>query len=279
MSTGTRTADVVEAFALRPLGDGRFEASNARSAHGVVFGGQLLGQALLAADACFDAKRVRTLHAAFTRGARPDADLAIEVAPVNDGRTFGAATVTIRQGDRVCLQAQALLDVDEPDCIRHAAPAPEAAAPAVDPEAPEEWLVEIVGDVDINDPDLVGPAELEAWTRFAGAPADRSPALDQALLAFATDGFLIGTAMRPHAGVGQAQAHRTLSTGVISHTITFHEPVDGGGWNLLSHRVPYAGGGRSYGTADVFDPDGHLVASFIQDAMIRPKDPASKGAL
>ena len=50
------------------------------------------------------------------------------------------------------------------------------------------------------------------------------PPSTRPLLAFSTDGFLIGTAMRPHAGVGQAQAHKTLSTGVLSHTLTFHEP-------------------------------------------------------
>ena len=77
------------------------------------------------------------------------------------------------------------------------------------------------------------------WTRFAGAPDD--PTIDQALLAFATDGFLIGTAMRPHAGVGQAQAHVTVTTGVVSHTLTFHEPFAAREWLLLSHHSPYAG--------------------------------------
>ena len=59
-----------------------------------------------------------------------------------------------------------------------------------------------------DDPDAVGPAELDVWTRFVGAPDD--PVIDQALLAFATDGFLIGTAMRPHAGrrPGPGPRHR-----------------------------------------------------------------------
>ena len=105
------------------------------------------------------------------------------------------------------------------------------------------------------------------WTRFVGAPAD--VVTSQALLAYATDGFLIGTAMRPHVGVGQSQAHVTLSTGVVSHTLTFHEPFSAGEWMLMSQRSPYAGRGRSYGSADVFSRDGALVASFVQDSMIR----------
>jgi len=80
----------------------------------------------------------------------------------------------------------------------------------------------IVGGGGRQDPRLVGPPELDVWVRFVGAPDD--PGTDQALVAYSTDGFLIGTAMRPHKGVGQAQAHITLSTGVLSHTLTYHEP-------------------------------------------------------
>jgi acyl-CoA thioesterase II len=88
-------------------------------------------------------------------------------------------------------------------------------------------------------------------------------------LAYATDGFLIGTAMRPHEGVGYALAHVTISTSVLSHTLTFHEPIDPGRWHLLAHESPYAGHGRTYGRANIFDVDGRVVASFVQDNMIR----------
>jgi acyl-CoA thioesterase II len=124
-----------------------------------------------------------------------------------------------------------------------------------------------VDDVDINDPALIGPPELDVWSRFPDAPAD--PVTNQALLAYATDGFLIATAMRPHEGVGQALAHTAISTTVLSHTLTFHEPVDASAWLLLAHESPYAGRGRSYGRANVFTEDGALVASYVQENMIR----------
>src|SRR3546814_7754746 len=72
------------------------------------------------------------------------------------------------------------------------------------------------------------------------------PGVNQGLLAFATEGMLIATAMRPHEGVAQSLAHRTIATSVISHTITFHEPCPPGDWFLLSLESPFAGGGRSY---------------------------------
>ena len=141
------------------------------------------------------------------------------------------------------------------------------APPAPAGDGSHDWTVQVMGGVDLNDPDAVGPPELDVWTCFPGAPDVE--ASNQALLAFATDGFLIGTAMRPHAGVGQAQAHKTISTGVLSHTLTFHEPFAAAQWLLLAHRSAYAGHGRSYGRADVFRSDGQLVASFVQDSMIR----------
>jgi acyl-CoA thioesterase II len=172
-----------------------------------------------------------------------------------------------------------LLTADEPDLMRHADAPPAAVDPPPDGAGSTEsdgsggddWQVHIAGDVDIADPDAVGPPDLDVWTRFAGAPDD-DPGLDQALLAFATDGFLIATAMRPHEGVGQAQAHVTLSTGVVGHTLTFHEPAPAGEWLLLAQHSPYAGRGRVYGRGDVFRTDGSLVASFVQDAIVRRMD-------
>jgi acyl-CoA thioesterase II len=268
------TAAILGALKLEPAGPNRYLGGHAEMGHGVVFGGQLLGQSLVAAATGHDGKLPKTVHTLFARGASPEALLDIEVDPVHAGRAFASSTVTISQSDRVCARSIVLLTADEPDFIRHSDPAPPLTPPAT-AERDGSWQVHVVDGVDISDPDAVGPAELDVWTRFDGAPGD--PLLDRALLAFATDGFLIGTAMRPHDGVGQAQAHRTVSTGVISHTLTFHEPIEAGGWMLLRHRSPHAGHGRSYGRADVFAGDGSLVASFVQDGMIRPMsgDPAS----
>jgi acyl-CoA thioesterase len=262
---------LVGSLTLEPDGDGRFRAENADAGHGVIFGGQLLAQSVIAGLAGEEGKRVKTVHTIFARGGAPEAPVEITVDRMHSGRAMASSTVTISQGDRLGARSLVLLSADEPDFIRHADPAPAVAGPdASRPsgEAGRAWEVRIVGDADISVPDQVGPADLDVWTRFVGAPDD--PAVDQALLAFATDGFLIGTAMRPHAGVGQSQAHRTLSTGVLSHTLTFHEPFSAGEWLLLSHHSGHAGHGRCYGRANVFRADGELVASYVQDAMIRP---------
>jgi acyl-CoA thioesterase-2 len=269
------TKAIVEALALEEVGPDRYRAANVTTDHQVVFGGQLLAQSIAAALVGQDGKTVKTLHTVFARGASPDEALEIAVDRMHAGRSLASSTVTISQGDRLCVRSSVLLSADEPDLIRHADAAPVIAGPKQSADD-GTWQVEVASDVDIDDPDATGPAELDVWTRFAGAPED--PATAQALLAFATDGFLIATAMRPHEGVGQSQAHQTLSTGVLSHTLTFHEPCSAGEWLLFSHRSPYAGRGRTYGWANVFRSDGALVASFVQDGMIRARS-GGPGAL
>src|ERR1700693_615981 len=259
----------LDALSLEPVGTDRYRATNLASDHGVVFGGQLLAQSVMAGLAGQEGKAVKTIHTVFARGASPDNPLEVVVDRMHGGRSVASSTVTVSQGDKICTRSLVLLSADEPDVIRHA-DTPGTNARPDDVAAVRSvgaWEVGIVGGIDLNDPELVGPPELDVWIRFVGAPAD--PKTDQALVAYSTDGFLIGTAMRPHAGVGQAQAHRTLSTGVLSHTLTSQERGRAAEWHLLQQRSSFAGHGRSYGQGDIFRGDGQLAASFVQDAMIR----------
>lgn len=275
---------VVGLLALEQVGADTYRARNVDSPGPVVYGGQLLAQSIAAGLIGQEGKAVKTLHTVFARAGRPDQPLDVAVTRLSAGRTMASNSVTISQNGKVVAQSTVLLSVDEPDFIRHtdSRPALEPPKPGEPlsgghgrPDSPGDWEASIVGAVDLDDSDANGPAELDVWTRWPGAPADR--ATGQALVAFVTDGFLIGAAMRPHPGVSQAQSHRTVSTSVLSHTITFHEPVNAGDWLLLSTRVPYTGHGRAYGRGDIFAVDGSLVASYVQDSMIRAMAPSADG--
>jgi acyl-CoA thioesterase len=262
----------LEALTLEPTGDDRYRATNLPAEHGVVFGGQLLGQSIMAGLAGQEGKTVKTIHTVFARGATPDAPLDVAVERMHGGRSVASSTVTISQGDQIVTRSLVLLTSEESDVIRHADEPRSATSPdhvAGHVRGAGVWELGIVGNVDLSDPELVGPPELDVWVRFVGAPDD--PATDQALVSYSTDGFLIGAAMRPHAGVGQAQAHVTLSTGVLSHTLTFHERCPAAECHLPQQWSSYAGHGRSYGRGDIFRADGQLAASFVQDAMIRAR--------
>jgi acyl-CoA thioesterase len=215
--------------------------------------------------------RVKSMHTVFARGAAPDSSLDLSVERLHEGRSFATVEVSIRQAERLCTRSLVLLDRPDEDLIVHADPAPAVTAPEHCPPRPSEvnrgWEVRVVDGVDIADPEAVGPAELYVWSRFDGVGSE--PWVSQALLAYASDGFLVGTAMRPHSGFGQALAHVSISTSVITHTLTFHTAFDAAEWLLLAHRSPNAGHGRSFGRADVFTGEGRMVASYAQENMIR----------
>ncbi|MHB1585125.1 MAG: acyl-CoA thioesterase [Acidimicrobiales bacterium] len=269
-------SELMAALELEPAGDGRFVAHNLTSTPGsVVFGGQLLAQTVVAAATADPSKEVKSVHTVFARGGSLGQDLEIEVEPMHLGRALGSATVTIRQGERLCTRSLVLLSAAEPDLIRHQPEVPDVGGPEhAAPSGGESafWEIRVVGGADIADPAAVGPATLDVWVRFPGAVGGDSVDADtvgRAVIAYSSDGFLIGTAMRPHEGFGQSLAHVAFSTSVLTQTLTFHEPVVPDAWYLLSHESPYAGRGRSYGRAHVFAEDGRLVASFVQDNMIR----------
>jgi acyl-CoA thioesterase len=233
---------------------------------------------ILASDKVGADKDVASIHTIFARSARVSDPVEIDVDVIHDGRTMGSHSVTVHQGDRVCAQGLILRRLDNPDLIRHQPDMPDVAGPEDSPDTGQGGLLfpgsdlRVVGGVNTWDPDApVAPPELFAWVRLSTGSDD--PAMAQAMLAYGTDGFLIGTAMLPHAGVGQNMAHRNIATGVVSHTLTFHEPVPAGVWLLLAHESPYAGRGASYGRAHVFTRDGALVASFVQENMIRDTGP------
>lgn len=260
---------------LEPVAEARYRVGNEGdpAVNNVVFGGQLLAQMIMAATAHNDGKSVKTISAIFARAARVDADTEISVETFHAGRAFASHTVSVWQGDRLCARGSVLAHVTEADVIAHQVDRPAATPPDESRLASDHAVFPGAEYVIADDVDLVdsagptGPAELSVWYRSRHTPDD--PIVNQAVLAWGTDGFLIGTAMRPHPGVAYDRAHVDLSTGVISHTLTFHRAFSMHDWLLLSHEAPFAGAGRSYGRCHVHDSGGTLVASYVQDAMIR----------
>ena len=253
---------------LERVGDHRFVARSHDGAGEVVFGGQLMAQTIMAAAQCAPGKQVLSLQSAFARGASTQSPLELDVEVLHAGRTTATVAVSAAQGPRLCCRSLVMLHEPDHDVIRHAATAPATSGPPDTADGASWWQYHVEDGADIRDPDAVGPAELRVWTRFPEAPPDDAAA-NQALLTWATDGFLIGTAMRPHPGYGQALAHRSISTTVLTHTLSFHEPLDAASWLLMDLRSTYAGRGRAQGHDDVFDEAGRHVASFSQVAMIR----------
>ena len=279
--------DLVAALALRDAGDGVVEGDNLDIGYHRVFGGQLLAQALVAAAASAPDKQVKSLHVLFPREGDTSAPMRYRVRPLQAGRTFATTEVVAFQGDdedRVISVAVASLHADEEGLHR----SDEAPTTAGDPEGavPTDlgmvpWETRLVDGVDLTDR-AEGPARLAWWMRTPpvaealpdGVADDRC--VHQALLAHATDLTLIGTALRPFAGVSQADSTVALHTAVTSHTLWFHQPLRVDDWLLITQEAPVTARGRSFGRGDVW-ACGELVASFAQEAMIRRIDRTASG--
>jgi acyl-CoA thioesterase-2 len=164
-----------------------------------------------------------------------------------------------------------LLDSTAPPVVRHAADAPEVPAPYDCP--PYDMGVtgrdlRIVDAAYTNDSDApLGPPLIDCWVRFRRVPDD--PAIHAGLLAQFTGHIPIAAALRPHDGVGQDQAHRTLSMGINAINLSLHREIRANRWMLYRHLSTFAGDGMTHAECRVHDEEGQLLASFNVDAMVR----------
>ena len=266
---------LLDLFDVEPDGPDRFIGKSGHSAgddeRQVVEGTQVLAQAIVAAAKRFPDKSVRSVHAVFTRAVLVGPPIVLDVDVVSEGRSTATAIITASQSDKRCMTFTVFTDVPTPDVIRHHLPKPDVVGPggANACEMPMAGRqVRIVDVVDINSPDEVGPPEVYAWLHYEPIPTREEMA--KALIAYFTGHLGISTSMRPHEGIGTALSHITVSTAPMTVTVSFHEPVRWSGWLLYTHESTQVGAGMSYIRGAVHTEEGELIASFAQDAMIRP---------
>lgn len=265
---------LLDLFDVQADGDDRFTGDTGIAVgdeRQVVEGTQVLAQAIVAVAKRFPDKSVRSAHAVFSRAVvvGPPIELVLDV--VSEGRSTATAVVAVHQNGRRCLSITVLADVPTDDVIRHHLPRPDVAAPADANHSPMPMVgreLRLVDVVDVNSPDEVGPPELYAWLHYDPIPTRDE--LAKALLAYFTGHLGISTTMRAHEGIGTAQAHLTVSTAPMSISVAFHEPVDWTGWLLYTHESTQVGAGMSYVRGTVHAQEGDLLASFAQEALIRP---------
>jgi acyl-CoA thioesterase len=265
-------------FPITQIGDHRFEiAPGVENIAGrdVAVGSHLMAYAIIASGLAHGGQySVKSAHGIFARVVKLTSAVELETERYFSGRNFGAETVTIRQDGRIAARVELLLTEDEDDLIRHAETMPEVGKPEDARPFPYGGgggvglELRVVGDVDyVRANRTPSPPRLSYWARLP-EPVEGLVA-NQALLCGGTSTMLIGTAFLPHPEFGEEQAHRTISTGVIGHTMNFHEPFDLSEWVLVDQESVHAGHGRAHGRGLIFSRDGQLIATMSQDAMIR----------
>jgi acyl-CoA thioesterase len=273
-------SDLVAILDVQPDGDGRFvSVVQGNWIRPVVDGSQMLGQAIVAAGRHAPGRRVVSAHMVFVRAADALESLLFDVEELNAGRTFTTLLVHVSQNGRRSATGTLLMTATAPDVMRHEVAPPDTPGP--DQSEPYDMGVtgrdiRIVDGAYTGDPDApVGPPVLDAWVRFRALPDDLC--LHAGLLAQFTGHLSIAAAMRPHAGIGQQDAHVGLSTAINAITISFHADVRADEWMLYRHLSTFAGDGMTHSECRVHTEGGELLASFTVDAMVREFDDPSRG--
>ena len=252
-----------------------------------VFGGQVAGQALVAAGRTVDADRpVHSLHAYFLRPGDPSVPIVYEVDRIRDGRSFTTRRVVAMQHGRAIFNMSASFQVVEQG-LTHQKPMPAVPAPEDLPTMQERMAAfsdELGGwysrprPIDIryvSDPPRVlreqsGPKEpvSKVWMRADGRLPD-DPLLHVCLVAFASDMTLLDSTLVTH---GRSFGKDPVMLASLDHAMWFHEPFRADDWWLYSQDSPRTGGNRGLAHGEIFTRDGRLAVSVVQEGLIRLVD-------
>ncbi|MDP9082297.1 MAG: acyl-CoA thioesterase II [Pseudomonadota bacterium] len=276
--------DLIKVMTLERLETDLFRGESRDIGSPQVFGGQVLGQALVAATATADSRLVHSLHAYFLRRGDFNSPIVYEVDRALDGKHFSSRRVVAIQHGRQIFNMSASFQLPE-EGLDHQIPMPEVPAPASLPDM-ESYYRETAAMLPpamrrvlerkrpfefrpVDKPeDLHGgkSAPLKyIWFRAVDSLPD-DEALHRALLAYVSDFHLLDTALRPH-GLPMVRLKSVIAS--VDHAMWFHRSVRVDDWLLYATDSPSASGARGFARGSVFARDGRLVASTSQEGLIR----------
>jgi acyl-CoA thioesterase-2 len=249
-----------------------------------VFGGQVIGQALVAAARTVEGRGAHSLHAYFMREGDPAVPIIYEVDRIRDGKSFATRRVVAIQHGAAIFSMSVSFQVDEPG-LDHQIEMPNVPPPEDLPSEAELQALYIdkategvrkywerprpieLRPVDLRhflSRDKLEPAQI-VWVRATGALPD-DPNIHRAVLAYASDMTLLDTALFAH---GRMIFDRDLQAASLDHALWFHRPFRADDWLLYAEDSPSASGARGFTRGSLFSRDGRLVASVAQEGLIR----------
>jgi len=281
--------DVLSILDLEPIEVNLFRGRSPQSRWQRVFGGQVIGQALVAA--CRTVADVATrpphsLHAYFLLGGDPKVPIIYEVDRIRDGKSFTTRRVTAIQHGQAIFSMEvsfhvieggwshqfAMPDVPKPDELPSEAEVrssvltqlPEPVRRYYERERPIELRPVEYGRY--LGAKLAGD-RFHVWIRATGRLPDE-PAIHQCVLAYASDMTLLDTALVP---LGKTVFNEDVMAASLDHALWFHRPFRADEWLLYAQDSPNLGGARGLARGSIFASDGTLVASVAQEGLLRQR--------
>ena len=280
----TALQDLLEILDLEELEVNLFRGRSPQEQRQRVFGGQVAGQALVAACRTVEHGLAHSLHAYFLRPGDPRVPIVYQVDRIRDGRSFTTRRVVAIQHGKAIFHLSASFQPEEPG-LEHqdampAAPEPESLptwhermAKVIEKVPPEmrSWLerdrpidLRYDGEISIWKADPRPPTQ-QVWMRADGKLPD-DPGLHQVVVAYASDMTLVDTALLPH---GIAWTDDTYMIASLDHAMWFHRPFRADEWLLYDLHSPNAFGSRGFTLGRIFTRDGQLAVSVAQEGLMR----------
>jgi acyl-CoA thioesterase-2 len=278
--------NLLDILDLEPLEHNLFRGRSPQVGWQRVFGGQVIGQALVAASRTVEEGRfVHSLHGYFMRPGDPSVPIIYEVDRIREGRSFTTRRVVAIQHGHAIFSMSASFQLPE-EGLEHQAKMPDVPDP--DDLMSEDQLKQMVMASAAPDsvktywqrerPIEMRPVSLKhyvsrepldsvqhVWFRATGPVPDQR-AIQKCVLAYASDMTLLDTSLFAH---GRSIFDRDLQVASLDHAMWFHRPVQVDQWLLYAQDSPNASGSRGFNRGSIFSRDGRLVASTAQEGLIR----------
>jgi acyl-CoA thioesterase-2 len=280
--------DLLAVLDLEPLEVNLFRGRSPQIGGRRVFGGQVIGQALVAACRTVDVggRPPHSLHAYFLLGGNPEVPIIYDVDRIRDGRSFTTRrVVAIQHGEAIFTMAVSF-HRDEPGMSHQAempdVPRPEALASEADikervlPKMPDpvRRYYERERPIELRPVEFdrylgrkIENGRFHVWIRATERLPDE-PAIHQCVLAYASDMMLLDSALIPH---GRTVFEHSIMAASLDHALWFHRPFRADDWLLYAHDSPNLAGSRGFSRGLIFARDGTLVASVAQEGVLRER--------
>lgn len=282
-------ADLLSVLDLEPLEVNLFRGRSPQVGWQRVFGGQVIGQALVAACRTVDGRPPHSMHAYFLLAGDPKVPIIYEVDRIRDGKSFTTRQVKAIQHGHPIFSMAVSFHTAEPS-LHHQARMPDVPSPEELPSEAEmrERILPMVPDTvrryyERERPIELRPVEFERyrgkklpdgrfhiWIRATGRLPD-DPTIHQCVLAYASDMMLLDTALVVH---GRSLFEKDFMAASLDHALWLHRPFRADDWLLYAQDSPNLDGSRGFARGLIFKRDGTLVASVAQEGLVRERRPA-----
>src|SRR5215510_13866582 len=269
--------DLLNTLDLEQLEVNLFRGRSPQTGRQRVYGGQVIGQALVAACRTVDVagRPPHSLHAYFLLGGDPKVPIVYDVDRIRDGKSFTTRRVVAIHRDEPGLSHQAKMpDVPGPEDVAKDEDIKTRVLPKM-PEAVRRFY-ERERPIELRPVELdrylgrkIEGGRFHVWMRAAGKLPDE-PAIHQCVLAYASDMSLIDAAMIP---LGRTVFEPSIMGASLDHALWFHRPFRADDWLLYAQDSPNLSGSRGFARGLIFARDGTLVASVAQEGLLRERRP------